>query len=160
MTETTCFFIGHREADDELLPALTAAVERHITEYGVTSFMVGRYGNFDKLAARAVIDAKKRHPEVTLTLLLPYHPFDRPIPAPKGFDGTFYPPGMEIVPKRVAIVRANRYMMEHSSHLIAYVWHPASNARNLLEYVQTRERNGLLHIENLADYNDTPSCTE
>lgn len=45
-----CFFIGHREAGDELLPALTAAVERHITEYSVTSFMVGRYGNFDKLA--------------------------------------------------------------------------------------------------------------
>lgn len=57
-----CFFIGHREAGEGLLPTLTAAVERHITEYGVTSFMVGRYGNFDKLAARAVIDAKKRHP--------------------------------------------------------------------------------------------------
>ena len=41
-----CFFIGHREAGDELLPALTEAVERHITEYGITSFMVGRYGNF------------------------------------------------------------------------------------------------------------------
>ena len=53
-----CFFIGHREADDELIPALTAAVERHITEYGVTNFMVGRYGNFDKLAARTVIDVK------------------------------------------------------------------------------------------------------
>ena len=53
-----CFFIGHREAGDELLPALTAAVERHITEYSVTSFMVGRYGNFDKLAARVVIDEK------------------------------------------------------------------------------------------------------
>lgn len=58
-----CFFIGHREAGDELLPTLTEAVERHITEYGITSFMVGRYGNFDKMAARAVIGAKKRHPE-------------------------------------------------------------------------------------------------
>lgn len=57
-----CFFIGHREADDELIPALTAAVERHITEYGVTSFMVGRYGNFGKLAARTVIDAKSAPP--------------------------------------------------------------------------------------------------
>ena len=131
-----CFFIGHREADDELLPALAAAVERHITEYGVTSFIVGRYGNFDKLAARVVIDAKKRHPEVTLTLLLPYHPFDRPTPTPKGFDGTFYPPGMETVPKRVAIIRANRYMVEHSTHLIAYAWHPASNARALVEHAQ------------------------
>ena len=145
-----CFFIGHREAGDELLPALTAAVERHITEYSVTSFMVGRYGNFDKLAARVVIDAKKRHPEVTLTLLLPYHPFDRPIPVPVGFDGTFYPPGMETVPKRAAIIKANYYMADHSSHLIAYAWHPASNARDLVEYAQTREKKGTIHVENLA----------
>lgn len=145
-----CFFIGHREAGDELLPALTAAVERHITEYSVTSFMVGRYGNFDKLAARVVVDAKKRHPEVTLTLLLPYHPFDRPIPVPVGFDGTFYPPGMETVPKRAAIIKANYYMADHSSHLIAYAWHPASNARDLVEYAQTREKKGKIHVENLA----------
>ena len=146
-----CFFIGHREAGDELLHTLTEAVERHITEYGITSFMVGRYGNFDKLAARAVIGAKKRHPEVTLTLLLPYHPFDRPTPTPEGFDGTFYPPGMETVPKRVAIVRANRYMVENSSHLIAYAWHPASNARELVEYAQAREKKGTIRVENLAE---------
>ena len=150
MTGATYFFIGHRETGDELIPALTAAVERHITEYGVTSFMVGRYDNFDKLAARAVIDAKKRHPEVTLTLLLPYHPFDRPTPTPKGFDGTFYPPGMETVPKRVAIVRANRYMVEHSTHLIAYAWHPASNARALVEHARIWGRKGKIHIENLV----------
>ena len=145
-----CFFIGHREAGGELIPALAEAVERHITEYGVTSFMVGRYGNFDKLAARAVIDAKKRHPEVTLTLLLPYHPFDRPIPTPEGFDGTFYPPGMETVPRRAAIVRANHYMVDNSTHLIAYAWHPASNARELVEYAQRREHLGLLHVTILA----------
>ena len=145
-----CFFIGHREAGGEVIPALAEAVERHITEYGVTSFMVGHYGNFDKLAARAVIDAKKRHPEVTLTLLLPYHPFDRPIPTPEGFDGTFYPPGMETVPKRIAIVRANRYMVENSSHLIAYAWHPASNALELVEYAQRMGHRGLLHVTILA----------
>ena len=150
MTGATCFFIGHRETGDELIPALTAAVERHITEYDVTSFMVGRFGNFDKLAARTVINAKKRHPEVTLTLLLPYHPFDRPIPTPEGFDGTFYPPGMETVPKRAAIIKANYYMADHSSHLIAYAWHPASNARDLVEYAQTREKKGKIHVENLA----------
>lgn len=150
MTEATCFFIGHREASDELLPALTAAVERHITEYGITSFIVGRYGNFDKLAARAVIDAKKRHPEVTLTLLLPYHPFDRPTPTPKGFDGTFYPPGMETVPKRVAIPHANRYMVRNSSHLIAYAWHPASNAREILETALKRQERGEMRVTNLA----------
>ena len=146
MQTSTCFFIGHREAPDALLPLLEEAVERHIVEYGVTDFMVGNYGHFDALAARAVIDAKKRHPEVTLTLLLPYHPFDRPIPTPEGFDGTFYPPGMETVPKRIAIVRANRYMVENSSHLIAYAWHPASNALVLVEYAQRMGHRGLLHV--------------
>jgi len=89
---------------------------------------------------------KKCHPEVTLTLLLPYHPFDRPIPTPQGFDGTFYPPGMETVPKRATIVRENQYMVDHSDFLIAYAWHPASNARNLVEYAQVREKQGRIRI--------------
>ena len=142
----TCFFIGHREAPDTLLDELSAVVERHITEYDVTEFVVGRYGRFDALAAKCVKAAKKRHPEVTLTLLLPYHPYDHPIPTPPGFDETFYPPGMETVPKRAAIIRANRYMVEHSDYLIAYAWHPASNAWELVEYAQKRERCGMIQI--------------
>ena len=140
----TCFFIGHREAPDSLLPTLNAEVERHITEYGVTDFVIGDYGQFDALAAKCVKAAKKRHPEVTLTLLLPYHPYDRPTPIPPGFDGTFYPPGMETVPKRAAIIRANRYMVDHSDYLIAYVWHTASNAWDLMEYARKREKSKMI----------------
>ncbi len=142
----TCFFIGHREAPDSLLPELSAEIERHITEYGVTDFVVGGYGRFDTLAAQCVKAAKKRHPEVTLTLLLPYHPYDRPTPTPSGFDATFYPPEMENVPKRLAIVRANRYMVDHSQYLIAYAWHPASNARKLVEYAQRYEKQNRIKI--------------
>ena len=91
----SCFFIGHREASEEIYPALYAAVEQHILEYGVTEFIVGHYGGFDRLAASAVKEAKRFYPEVKLTLLLSYHPAERPIPTPDGFDGTFYPPGME-----------------------------------------------------------------
>ena len=146
----TCFFIGHRDAPDSLLPELSAEIERHITECGVTDFVVGGYGRFDGMAASCVKAAKKRHPEVTLTLLLPYHPYDRPIPTPLGFDGTFYPPGMETVPKRAAIVRANRYMVDHSDYLIAYAWHLASNARDLVEYARRREKQGHIKFTSLS----------
>ncbi len=121
-------------------------VERHLMEYGVTSFVVGHYRHFDALAARAVKTANQRHPEVTLFLLLPYHPCDRPIAAPKGYDGTVYPPGMEGTPHRAAIVKANRYMAAHSSCLIAYVWHMAGNARDVLEYARRRERRGRMRV--------------
>ena len=61
-----------------------------------------------------------------------------------------YPYGLETVPRKYAIVRANRHIIEHVDYLISYVWHPASNARNLLEFAQRREMNGLIQITNLA----------
>ena len=33
---------------------LLETIERHITEYGVSEFVVGRYGNFDRLVIRAL----------------------------------------------------------------------------------------------------------
>lgn len=146
MNNKSCFFIGHREASTEILPALESAIEQHISEYGVTEFIVGGYGGFDRLAASAVIRAKRQHLQITLVLLLPYHPAKRPIEKPKGFDSTYYPPDMEKVPRRLAIVRANRYVVDHVDYLIAYAWHSASNARELAEYAQKRERKGLITV--------------
>ena len=123
----------------EILPALEKAVEKHIVEYGVTEFVVGNYGGFDRMAAKVVIAAKKQHPEIVLSMLIPYHPAEKPIALPKGFDNSFYPPGMEKVPRRLAIVRANRYMVDHVDYLIAYAWHPASSARDLVGYAKKRE---------------------
>lgn len=145
MSRIRCFFIGHREASDDLLPVLRAAIEQHIVEYGVTEFLVGKYGGFDRLAAQCVIEAKRAHPHITLTLLLPYYPSERKVDLPKGFDGSCYPPGQESVPKQVAIVRANRYAVDHSDYLIAYVWHAGSNARKVLEYAQNKSTARICH---------------
>ena len=142
----SCFFIGHRETGEELYPSLMQAIRKHITEYGVTEFYVGNYGNFDQLAARAVTEAKDQHPQIHLYMLIPYHPALRAVELRQGFDGTFYPPDMETVPHRFAIVRANRYMIDHVDHLIAYVCHPASNAKKMVEYAQRRARKGLITV--------------
>jgi len=154
MSSKRCFFIGHREAPREMFESLCEVVEKHIVEYGVTEFIVGRYGGFDSMAAEAVIVAKKKHPHVSLMLLLPYHPFEHPVETPEGFDCTYYPEGMETVPRNVAIIRSNRYMVEHVEHLIAYAWHPASNARNLLDYALRRARKGFITVQNLAENTD------
>ena len=134
---------------EEICPALYAAVEQHILEYGVTEFIVGHYGGFDRLAASAVKEAKRFYPEVKLILLLPYHPAERPISTPDGFGGTFYPPGMESVPRKIAIVRANRYVVDHVDYLIAYAWHPASNAQELVEYAKRRKKGDLISITSI-----------
>jgi len=146
-----CFFIGHREAPQELLPLLRAEIETHIREYGVWEFIVGHYGGFDHMAAEAVIAAKKLHPHISLFLLLPYHPATHPVETPTGFDGSYYPWGGKGVPNRIAILRANRYMVEHVDFLIAYARFPGSNARKLVEYARQREKKGFLQVHNLAE---------
>lgn len=151
MEYKSCFFIGHREADDRVYPRLRLLVERLIMEEKVSAFYVGSHGGFDRLAARAVIDAKRQHPNIVLMLVLPYHPGERPVDIPEGFDGTYYPEELENTPRRFAIVQANKIMVDTSDWLVCYVWHPASNARNLLEYARRIEKKGRIQIENLAE---------
>ena len=145
-----CFFIGHRDTLPSILPKLREMVERHITEYGVTEFVVGRYGSFDSLAAQVIKEAKQRHPEIRLTLLLPYYDPIKPLELPRGFDGSLYPDGLERIPKRATIVRANQYMVCHSDYLIAYDAGRIGNTRKLVEDARHREVKGMIHVENLA----------
>lgn len=147
----SCFFIGHREADERLLQTLVKTIERLVISEGVTCFYVGGYGGFDRIAATAIKQIKQRHPKIILMLVLPYHPAEHPVETPFGFDGTYYPEGMETVPRRFAIVQANKIMVNTSDWLVCYVRHGASNSRNLLEYAQRREKKGLIKIQNLAE---------
>lgn len=150
MRQKTCFFIGHRDAPESIIPILSAEVERHIVEYGISTFVVGRYGRFDSLAARTVIAAKAKHPNVMPALLLPYHPAERPVDIPTGFDETLYPSEMEKVPRRYAIVEANKAMIRQSNYLIAYITHPASNASKYLAYAERLELTGQIKTINIG----------
>ncbi len=146
MNTKICFFIGHRDAPREIYPMLCDVIEEHIVSHGVKEFIVGHYGNFDAMSARAVINAKSKYPDITLTLLLPYHPSLRKTNLPTGFDSSLYPEELDGVPKRYAIVRANKSMIERADHLIAYVRHIASNAYNIVEYAEKRRG---IHITKL-----------
>ena len=144
----TCFFIGHHSAPKTLRPLLDEAVERHITEYGVTGFVTGHYGRFDYMAAGAVRKAKERHPKVTLTLLLPYYPFPYDT---SDYDRTYYPEGVEVVPKPYAIVRANEHMIKSADYLICYDAGHIGKTRDFVALALRREKKGLIHVTNLVD---------
>lgn len=144
MNSKTCFFIGSRHATNRIQPQLAEAVDKHIIEYGVTTFTVGHYGSFASLVIGVLKEAKKLHNYIELNLLAPYA-LNQKREAPEGFNGTFYPEGLEFVPKRYAIVHANRYMIQHSDYLIAYA-HGVGNSRKIVEYAQGREKKGLIKV--------------
>lgn len=66
-----------------------------------------------------------------------------------GFDGTLYVLDYP-APKRLAIVKSNRLMIDRSDFLITYVSGPG-NSRNFLEYAGKQADKGLIQIENLAN---------
>ena len=88
----SCFLFGHSDAPQDIQSAIEAAVQRQYLNYGICQYYVGAYGSFDRLAASALKTVKKQYQDISLYLLLPYHPAERPMETPEGFDGTFYPP--------------------------------------------------------------------
>ena len=147
----TCFFIGHRESDERLIPYLLTILTRLIEQYHVTLFYVGGYGGFDRAAAAAVKRLKENYPNVLLMFVLAYHPAERPEELPAWFDGTYYPEGTENTPRRYAIVKANRTMVTQCDWLVCFVRRKGGNSGRILEFARRREARGVLHILNLAE---------
>ena len=144
-----CFFIGHHFIAEDKYSILLQTVKA-VVNAGVDEFIVGHYGAFDQMAARAVKEIKQTYP-IRLIQLLPYHPTIRPIELSQGFDGSYYPAGMEKVPMRLAIVQANRRAIDVSDYVIAYVVHSAGNSSKILEYAQRQQKQRALIIYNIGE---------
>ncbi|MBM6693249.1 hypothetical protein H9X87_00475 [Pseudoflavonifractor capillosus] len=128
-----CFFIGHRDTPEDILYALRMAIEKHITRFGVEEFVVGGYGAFDKYARIALLEAKKQYPQIVLIQLEPFQSSGRAVKLWPEFNGIFCPPIPPNTPKRMAIVKANQYIVEHSDFLIACTW-KQGNAKRIMDY--------------------------
>ncbi len=137
---SSCFFIGHRDAPGSLLPVVRKAVENMIRNEGVHDFYVGSRGNFDRLAAAAVRELMETYPQVCLYRVLAYLPGEEDDLLSEGFSGMVYPEGLETVPRRFAISRANRAMVDSCQFLIAYAPHEVGNARKVAEYARGKGR--------------------
>ena len=70
----TCCFTGHRRIPEEALPRLERRLNEELEALaarGVIYFGAGGALGFDTLAAQAVLYAKRTHPEIALSLILP-----------------------------------------------------------------------------------------
>lgn len=64
----SCFFIGHRDAPESIVPDLTKAIECLLVESNATDFIVGNYGRFDTLVQKIIATAKEKYPYIALTV--------------------------------------------------------------------------------------------
>ena len=126
---------GHVPNGDPVRQWLYQVVKELILK-GADKFYLGGYGEFDLMAAAVVRDLKQQHLAVVAILVLPY------LSKKTGsdlYDETIYPP-LEGAPPRYAIVHRNRWMVQASDFVVAYVTRDWGGAAATLKYARQRKK--------------------
>ncbi len=126
----SCSFTGHRVVPvcdrERVKKALDETIEKMIVENGVRLFITGGALGFDTSAALAVLEAKKRHPDVKLRIAIPCNN------QTKGWSAAAAALYEDILEKADEKVKTgeeytsgcmhvrNRYMIDNSDYCIAY----------------------------------------
>ncbi|MBQ4160316.1 MAG: hypothetical protein IJD83_05240 [Clostridia bacterium] len=135
----TVTFCGHRTLSiaetERLRVRLYAEIEKMIFQ-GAAEFLLGGYGDFDRLCAKTVKALQAKYPHIKSVLVIPY--LNREYNT-ELYDCTEYPP-IEAVPPRYAIVKRNAYMVERAEIVIAYVKYTFGGAWTTLEYAKRRKK--------------------
>ena len=149
---TVCTFAGHREVyQANISEMLDEAISKIINTDDSFRFLVGGMGEFDGMCSSAVRRAKRKYPnkEIRLELVLPYltHELnENKLYYETSFNDVVIPIELAGVHYKSAITKRNRWMVEQSDWLIAFVYRDFGGAYTTLRYA---EKKGL-QIINLA----------
>lgn len=153
-----CTFCGHSKLSatyTEVKGALQSIVPHLMQEEGYDCFLVGNYGQFDRLAASVCLAQKQEHPFVRVCLVIPYYrpkldSYEKEYHA--RFDSVIVP-ALEDVPYQYRIVRANEYMVDRAETVIAYVNTPIGGAAKTLAYAKRKKKRIFYLVNNTVNSN-------
>ena len=137
-------FFGHHDCPDSIKPKLLETIENRIKQ-GTLQFYVGNHGNFDAMVLSCLRILKQKYPGIRYAVILAYLSGNSKAYLP---GETLFPGGIESVQKRFAIDYCNRWMLDHTNTVIAYVSRSYGGAS---KYLERAKRSGKT-IVNLADF--------
>ena len=144
-----CCFIGHgSNIKDGVYEKILSEVSA-LVELGVTNFLCGGYGDFDKLCIRAVGEVKLTHSQIHNYIILAYNTqsqinrYKYEI-ANYGAEPIF--PFKDELNSRSAISIRNQFMIDKSNFCIAYVYNNFGGAFKSFDYAMSKNK----EIINLA----------
>ena len=141
----TALFIGHNECYGVSAEEIKRIIIEHIN-LGVTDFLSGGQGGFDRLCARCVKDLKAQYPEIKNLLVIPYLSFS--VFNKDLYDEIIYPEGLEKYHYKAAIPARNRFMIDNATYAICYVNHGWGGAAK--SYARAVKKK--LSVTNLGKY--------
>ena len=138
-----CIFFGHRDTYDLERDKLKQAIIKEIEENGADTFYVGTHGNYDRMVFSVLKELKEVYPTISINEVLAYLPKNDG----EDYSYTVFPEGIELVPKRFAINFRNKWMIEQSDMVIAYVKHSFGGSSKFVEMAKKKNKT----VINLAE---------
>lgn len=142
----TCCFFGHKDTPLNICEKLEAAIEELITENGANRFLLGNQGNFDMITFNILREIKLKHPDISYCVVLAYMPTGKAAGSLYDYGETLLPEGIESVHPRFAISWRNKWMINESDTVVAYVTRTWGGAAKYVEIAAKKRKN----IINLA----------
>lgn len=115
-----CTFFGHRDCPFQIESTLKREIINLIENFSVDTFYVGNNGNFDKIVYKTLLSLKHSY---KIYVIFAYLPTSRVI-----VQDSIYPEGLEKVPPRFAIPWRNKWMVNNSDYVIAFLRHDFGGA--------------------------------
>lgn len=134
----TCTFFGHRDFPREMMPNLRAQIVHLIENRGVSQFYVGNQGYFDYAVLQILRSCRQIYPQISYSVVLAYMP-QQELPGIEDTE-TLLPEQVELAPRRYAICRRNRWMLEHADCVVTYIRHAYGGAARYAALAHGRER--------------------
>ena len=135
---TVCTFAGHREVyQANIADRLDEALAKIIETDDNIRFLVGGMGDFDGMCSSAVRRAKKKFSDkqISLELILPYltqELNENKMYYETSYDDVVIPIELAGVHYKSAITKRNRWMVENSKWLVAFVYRDFGGAYTTL----------------------------
>ena len=123
-----CTFFGHRDCPDTIKSTLREAVIDLIERRSVTRFYVGNQGAFDAIVFSVLRELEKKYPQIQYDVVLAYMPQETTEHDTEMEQHTLLPEGIETAPKRFAIDRRNKWMLQNSDYVVTYVRYATGGA--------------------------------
>lgn len=130
---SVCTFFGHRDCPSTIKPKLREVLINLIKNYAVDVFYVEQQGAFDAVVRAVLHDLMLEYPHIQYTVVLAYMPQKRDKFDSCDSSDTMLPEGIETVHPRFAISWRNKWMLEQSDYVVAYITHSWGGAAQFAE---------------------------
>lgn len=149
MQNKVCCCFGHRDVSEDIDSSLERILKKLIVKEGVNVFMSGDRGSFDTSFTYTVFRLKDKYPKIQLHLIEPY--FTQKLEKNKLFyeflyDSVIIPEVAANADYKAAIPIRNRWMVDNSDIIVAYIRRDYGGAYNAVKYAEEKNKR-IIYVE-------------